>query len=573
MEYEQYDILNDARLVHNYLTGMVDANMDYLPYWLVAANENPASARHVRVDDAELVASWYEALVCTQDVLATDDGADVLSGFKRHLLRSWGQHGLRFHEKYPWTHTMHCSFHEMGYVLPAMVRWHLLEPDNNEVEKRLNGLIHGLRGLVQERKVITFWSGDFPFEEPIYEFPNDVYLQEGGFDLTRVTGRGEQAIRNALMLHGLVQAYQFFGNEEALDLARGLANHLLGISRYFNWKGEFFGHVHSATVVAAGLVLLGRLTGQEKYTKRGKEILRYVLSLSSTFGWVPEYAQWHPMSEEHCETCCIRDVILCCFEMIDAGIGPNGDVNECWDIINRFARNQLTEQQIKDRSFVAVDNSIPDTEEVTYKDIDKRIVGGYSGGGEPNSISLAKFRSIAGCCVGTAPQALHQIYHAIIREDGGRIRVNLPIAKDDPRAKVRIGYPNEGWLEVRAQKAGDYALRVLPFMDKDLTLTVDGQRRSIRMKDGCADIGKVNKGGSIRLEHDIVQEVRNEFVADREYRVTWKGCDVVDISPHGEPLRLYQRQVGVAKEVPPPPARGHRAPERRELAGPTNQKK
>lgn len=573
MEYEKYDILNDARLVHNYLTSMVDANLDYLPYWLISAAENPASARHVRIDDAELVASWYEALVCTQDMLATNDGAEVLAGFKKHLLRSWGEHGLRFHQKYPWTHTLHSSFHEMGYVLPAMVRWHHLEPDNKEVEQRLNNLIHGLRGLVQERKLITFWLGDFPFAEPVYEFPNDVYLQDGGFDLTRVTGRGEQPIRNALMLHGLVQAYQFFGNEEALDLATGLANHLLGISRYFNWKGEFFGHVHSAMVVAAGLVLLGRLTGEKKYTKRGKEIVRYVLSLSSRFGWVPEYAQWHPMSEEHSETCCIRDVILCCYEMIDADTGPNDDVNECWDIINRFARNQLTEQQIKDGSFVGVDNSIPDTEDVTYKDIDKRIVGGYSGGGEPNSISLAEFRSIAGCCVGTAPQALQLIHSSIVRQDGEQICVNLPIEKDDPRAKVEIGYPNEGWLQVTAGKGGNFAVRVLPFMDKNLTLTVDGDRRPTSIKDGCADIGEVNKGAIIRLEHDIAEEVHTEVVADGEYEVTWRGCDVVHISPEGKPLKLYQRLAGAAKEVPDPPAPTDDAAQKRKLIGPTDQKK
>src|SRR5690554_5458492 len=134
MPFKKFSIETDAALAHNYLTGMVDADRDYLPYWLIGANENPAWAQHCRVDDAELVASWYEALACVMDILGTDEGAGVLGGFKRHLMKSWGDHGLRFHEKYPWTHTMHSSFHEMGYVMSALVRLCALEPDNKEAQ-------------------------------------------------------------------------------------------------------------------------------------------------------------------------------------------------------------------------------------------------------------------------------------------------------------------------------------------------------------------------------------------------------------------------------------------------------
>ena len=152
MEHEKYDLRRDARLALNYLTGMVDPAVDYLPYWLIGANENPAWARHCRVDDAELVASWYEAIVAAQEVLATRKGAKVRQGFQKHLLRSWGEHGLRFHEPYPWSNTLHSSFHEMAYIVSALNRWLEHEPDNKLVRRRLTELIHGMRGLVHERK-------------------------------------------------------------------------------------------------------------------------------------------------------------------------------------------------------------------------------------------------------------------------------------------------------------------------------------------------------------------------------------------------------------------------------------
>ena len=58
VEYEKFQPLQSAELALNYLTSMVDERYDYLPFWLIAAHENPAFARHCRVDDAELVASW-----------------------------------------------------------------------------------------------------------------------------------------------------------------------------------------------------------------------------------------------------------------------------------------------------------------------------------------------------------------------------------------------------------------------------------------------------------------------------------------------------------------------------------
>ncbi|MBR5986200.1 MAG: hypothetical protein IK019_07325, partial [Clostridia bacterium] len=225
MRYQRFDPQAMARRSLNYLTRMVDAQNDNLPYWLILPNKKPAEAAHCRVDDAELVGSWYEGLESSMRILGTDEGADVLESFKRFLLSGWGDHGLRFHNKYPWTHTMHSSFHEMGYILPALNRLSEKYPDDEEIEARISGLVRGMRSLVIERKVRTFWNGDMNETEPIYEFPNDVYLQDGGFDLTRHTGRGEQAIRNSIMLHSLVRRYELKKDEVALDLACGIANH------------------------------------------------------------------------------------------------------------------------------------------------------------------------------------------------------------------------------------------------------------------------------------------------------------------------------------------------------------
>ena len=537
--YEKFDLAQSARLVLGYMTSMVDEAHDNLPYWLVLPHKKPAEAAHCRVDDAELVGSWYEGIDAARKILQTQDGADVQASFRRHALKSWGEHGLRFHEDYPWSNTNHSSFHEMGYILPALNCMIENDPNDEEAERRASELVRGLRSLVIQRKVRTFWAGDFTHEEPIYEFPNDVYLREGGFDLTRHTGRGEQPIRNAIMLRALVKRYELTGDEVALDLARGLANFLLGPSRYFNYKMEFFGHVHSAGWVATGLVALGRVTGEDEYIQKGRAIYAYIRSISSSFGWVPEYAQWHPMEEEHCETCCIKDMIECAFELTRVGY------NEYWNDINLFARNQLMENQVKYTGYVVTDNSLPDGGGITYRDIDKRMVGGFTGGSLPNSISLSKFRSIAGCCVGTAPVALKIVWdNAIVcekSEDGDVVVINMPIDKQTDHVRVETHYPDEGKITITALKDCTVMIRWHPFM---------GPLDDIMTEESYVVHDFMSAGETVEFTHPIETAEKKERARGMDLTVVWRGCDVIDILPHGEPLRLYQRDLSVPKEYP-----------------------
>lgn len=546
MRFERFNPLYNAELVLGYLTGMVDKQYDNLPYWLILPNKKPAEAAHCRVDDAELVGSWYEGIDSALKMLGTNVGDDVKQSFRRHLMKSWGQHGLRFHEDYPWTHTNHASFHEMGYILPAMNRITEEYPDDSEAEKITSELIRGMRSLVIERKVRTFWSGDYEEKVPLYEFPNDVYLRDGGFELSRHTGRGEQPIRNAIMLHSLVKRYELKNDETALDLAVGIANFVLGPSRYFNWKMEFFGHVHSAMWVASGLVYLGRVTKNELYVEKGKGIYDYVRSLSSDFGWVPEYAQWHPVEEEHCETCCIKDMLQCAEELIKAGY------SEYWNDMNLFARNQLVENQITYSGYVTVDNTTADGDGKTFKDIDKRMIGGFTGGSEPNSISLTRFRSIAGCCVGMAPVALKIAWDCAVTDEDGIITVNIPLDKETDEIVLKSFIPDEGRMTLTIKKDGAVGFRLYDWMGKNIRYTVSGKDTPASVKNGIAVFGNLSQGDTVEIVFLIETVEKKENVRGKDLTIFWRGPDVIDIQPHGEHIRLYQRDLSKPKVYPTP---------------------
>ena len=546
MRYRSFDPTVMARRSLNYLTRMVDEKCDNLPYWLILPNKKPAEAAHCRVDDAELVGSWYEGLDSSMRVLGTDEGREVLESFKRRLLSDWGEHGLRFHKKYPWTHTMHSSFHEMGYILSAMVRLSEKYPDDAEIESRIAGLIKGLDELKIQRKTRTFWNGDMPESEPIYEFPNDVYLQDGGFDLSCHTGRGEQAIRNGVMLLPLVRRYELKNDLLALDLAVGIANHVLGPSRYFSWDMNFFGHVHSAVWFASGLARLGRLTKKDLYVQKARGIYAYVRSLSSSFGWVPEYARWHPMDEEHCESCCIKDMIELALELTKCGY------SEYWTDIVLFSRNQLVENQISYSGYVVDDDSLPDSNGITYRQISSRMIGGYTGGSLPNSISLSKFRSIAGCCAGIAPIAVLLVWDNAVTQDESGFTVNIPMNKETALFTLESGYPEKGFLSLTPKIDADVRFRLYGFMQGKIAVSLDGKPAEAEEKDGLLLLRNVKAGQQVTLSHPIRSRVKNEHCAGREYKVLWRGCDVIDILPHGEHLRLFQRDLSLPADLPKP---------------------
>lgn len=542
--YDKYSPRESARLVHHYITNMVDKAYDNLPYWLLLPNKKPAEAAHCRVDDAELVGSWYEGLVCAMRILNTDEGADVKASLRRHLMKSWGEHGLRFCEPYPWTHTVHASFHEMGYILPAINLICEEYPEDAEAEKRASELVRGMRSLVIERKIRCFWSGDSPETVPIYEFPNDIYLKDGGFDLTRHTGRGEQAIRNAVVIPALVRRYELKNDPVALDLAVGLTNYVLGPSRYFSYKMEYFGHVHSAVWFASGIVKLGRLTGNDEYIQKGKGIYDFTRSMASSFGWLPEYARWHDPAEEHCETCCLKDMIVCAHELIACGY------DEYWDDMNKFARNQLVENQVRYTGYVVCDNERPDAEGITYHEIDKRMLGGFTGGSEPNSISLTRFRSIAGCCVGTAPVALKTVWDDAITEENGAYILNIPFDKETDALVMRSFIPDEGRVLLTAKTACCAGFRRYGW-NTAASFTVNG-KPAAPVEDGKTAVFELNAGDALEMRFEIKTEAVKENVRETDYTVMWRGPDVVDLLPRGEHIRLYQRDDSIPKYYPTP---------------------
>ena len=78
MRYEQYDLLSDASRALSYINNMTDKKQGRLPYWLVLPHKKPAEAEHCKVDDAELVGSWFDAVDCLEHILGKSETTSEL---------------------------------------------------------------------------------------------------------------------------------------------------------------------------------------------------------------------------------------------------------------------------------------------------------------------------------------------------------------------------------------------------------------------------------------------------------------------------------------------------------------
>jgi len=541
MDFVKFDPMARQRLALNYLQNMTDAARDFLPYWLVGIQQKPAIAKHSRVDDAELVPSWSAAMIRVQDMIGAGAGDEQLAAWRRLFHRDIAADGIRYCHPYPWTASdfehMFIDIHALAYIFDAFCAYHDRFGDAKDAAAAAK-MVRAVKALCHRRREINFWGGSYPYSRVSYYFPFDNYYLGAGWKPEKWTGRGEEAVRNAMMVGPLAELYLRTRDEEALDLACGLLNHVLYESRLVTWEGHYNSHVHSVVWIAAGAAKLARITGNLQYGLIAKGIYDHTLARCSSFGWVPEYIGWHAANDEHCETCCIRDMVECGLELAKLGHV------EYYDVVDRFVRNHLMESQITKADEVEVDNSRADVPDCTWRDLARRVIGGFSGGSMPNSISLTKFRSVAGCCISTAPQAIWMYWQETLRRDGDLTRIRFLYDGEWPELTVATEYPQVGRVALSIRQGGTYAVLAPAWWGARIALRRNGVAEPVLWQDPHHLRLAAKAGDRIEIEHAFPVETRTETVAGTVYEVEWRGNTVVELFPGGEPLALYQRKLG-----------------------------
>ena len=500
---------------------MVDEKLGGLPYGEVLPYVLAPFAEHTRRDDAELAAEWYEGLSCCRELLGTDEGKEQEAKMRALVLdpACWEKKtGLRFPSRRPWTGPDdYCALPELGPVLSALNRMLAVAPDDREAAERAGGLVAGLRRLVVAPELAT--------------------------------GYADATMRLSTLIHPVMVFHDRTGSEEALDLARGLANAITGFSHFFSSKTEFQGEVHAALVTAAGLARLGRVLSQDRYVARAKSLYDYVRRHSSAFGWVPEFLQWQLPADERCDAANVAAMMVCAMELVECNFP------EYWDDIHRFWRNHLVQCQFDDTAFVPAPETPPaDTAARTYRDIRGRLRGGMTGAAGPAFLFLNAPRIVSCRAAALAPRAMLWAWRRAVEINRDLITLNFPVARETDFAKVSVGYPNEGEIRIKVKKPCRINLRVYPWMTSPYEGTIDGKPAGLERREDHISFPKVRKGGTALFRHALRTVRVLENLTALDFYGLWRGPDMIDVLPHGTGpgYRLYQCALGVPREPVPP---------------------
>ena len=340
---------------------------------------------------------------------------------------------------------------------------------------------------------------------------------------------------------------------------------------------KFGGHMHAGLRTLAGAADYALYMKDTALFDQVDAIYRDLMTIpGARFGWIPENV-YRGDDVVGCETCAVTD-----FVSISTTLANNGHP-EYWGNVERIVRNQLTENQVVDGSWLKPGDK-PDTANSTWRDVGNRMAGGFAGWSSPTHMLAYQEgddshpRVFQNCCAGTGVHAFYIAWKSASRFENGVLSVNMHFDKLLPQAEIRCYQPYKGYLSVTLKEACKLRVRVPDFVDaKDVKVSSNMGEVKASVENGYLELGPRQAGEKIEVTYPV--PVKEEEIAignpkrhQYHYRVTWKGDTVVRMTPIGEqyktgynetrkkevdifygeegPGRLYQREY-MLKDVTP----------------------
>jgi hypothetical protein len=315
------------------------------------------------------------------------------------------------------------------------------------------------------------------------------------------------------------------------DLIQRLVRFSLDHSGVFDPEGRFQGHTHSGGILtaAAGILRWAILQGDQPTIARMKNAFDWMLRFSSSWGWVPDGLG---KDQASCETCAITDAIhlgLLLARHVDPAY---------YDIIERFARNQLLENQ-----YLRPDLALPAEDHTQREAAARALLGSWASWSLPNSLDNA-LSGVEGCCLGAGIRGCFLVWDNSLVERDGQVLVNMAFSRNSPWVEVVSHLPYQGRLEIFVHQALPVLrVRLPPETPPGQTrVAVNGQLRpQIQARDHYLECNRLNRGDRISIEYPLPEKDVTEEVSGNRYAVRWRGATVVGIQPRGRRYPLFER--------------------------------
>lgn len=533
---------NAADLAMSALLARLDAERGTRPLFWVEFSD-PPRATHSYWDYNDIAGRFVDGLILARAMTGREDGREAEVALRTFL---WGQQdgvdGLFYNPEAEGAQDAELDKYrpEARFEAPArhvdlfcqraplLAMASLLASGDESVRPRLERLVRGL-GKIAER------AGD-ELSFPTYRWAPAIKPEWRAASGPPASWLG---YRYAL-LTGLARCVELTGDPAAAELALGLARFYL---RHGNVApdGSFRGNTHSGGILPTlvGIARLGVWAEERQMVEWADRAYRYVRDRIADFGFLPDGFGLEGFFASTCETCALADLLHLAIVLTQAGAG------DYWDDVERFARNQLLQNQYADAD--ALRAAFPRISEPVLA----MLHGAFECAALPNS--LLTWNGSEGCCIGGGLRALYLVWHAGVAETERETRVNLGFSRATLHAEVVGHEPWAGRIEVRARDPRDVLIRAPEGVAPGEAMAlVDGRPAQVAWRGRCAAFEGLRSGQVAALVYPLKETARSYRIAGQSYEGRWRGSTMMAIDPPGAPYPTYRRRALLVGGDPAP---------------------
>jgi Beta-L-arabinofuranosidase, GH127 len=582
------DLTERLRLAVHAATSITDPLADSEVYWLVDFHRNPPVMMHDFNDWVLQLEGMLEAVPLARTACGSTENEDVDHTWMANwVLKGIGPDGLIYIplDGRPWGRKNMLMANERAFrpdgsivpiddpsitqigsaytsqrVLSAMTIYYLR--DGNPMWRDAG------QKMIDRLVKLAVYKDDYAYYPDGMLEPNATY---GSVTEMPIGARSVEWGGNGRLIQGLSQFYLATGYEPSIQLAAKLTKYLAVYSQSYTPDGAWLiSDVEKSWLKSFDLTNL-RQGGHSTHAIGAYCMLEYGLAVHDReannyargiFEWaransVPRtgfFPEFLVPGYHTCETCIVADQITLAVKLSAGGIG------DYWDDVDRWVRNQFTEQQLTSTDWVYQmaerQPRKPVQPNETADRVAERNVGAFAGWAAPNDFTrryLGYESTFMHCCMGNGTRAMYYTWEHILEQKPDELRVHLLLNRASAWADIYSHVPYQGKVEVKLKKSfPDLVLRVPEWIEtgsSQVKATRGGAPLRLTWEGRYVRTGPVNQGDVVTLTFPIATQTVKEMIAGTEYTLEIKGNTVVSISPGGENGPLYRREyfrAGVA---------------------------
>ncbi|MBI4587175.1 MAG: hypothetical protein HY717_24445 [Planctomycetes bacterium] len=531
------DLADRARLGINCLTGALDPDYGYELYFIVQFKANPPFMVHEASGLPTNNPKFAESMPMMRLMSGSDQNLDIERGMLERTLALVHTDGLYYAPIIgrPWHQTWHKADEDFANVygnarqLLAFLAWY--QYDGNPM------WLEYAKGIVSGLKRIARIEGDKAyFPDPrigeSFSYPKSGYPA----NLPEPTDIGFSIhMYFSGVMRGFAKYAAMTGDQDTLEFTRKLVNFVhqpkmwgaavqpAGVTSAE--RGHLSGHFHAHVASLRGLLeyaIVASDAGLKEFARNGYEFARNFGI--SDIGWFPEGAA----TGQHCEACCIADMVGLAVKLCDAGVG------DYWEDVDRYTRNQLVEQQFVSAELLrkaaessALRKASPPRE--TDDRVIERNIGGFAGHGD---IAVLPNSWIMHCCTGNATQALYYAWEGIVRKSGqDSVQINLLLNRASPWVDIDSYLPYEGRVVITNKTARRAAVRIPNWASRSaVRVAVGSQQVEPLWVGNYMVLEKLLPEQKIEIAFPVVERSVAATLEGVTYKLNFRGNTLIDYS-------------------------------------------